>query len=226
VPMATTNLFSDPVFKDGAFTSNNAKIRAYAIQKTMRAMDLGAEFGAKIYRSSGADAKALKPMRPRAPIDSIKRFREAINFLANTASRKSTATNSPSKPSPTNRAGISISPSPAAISAFIPTLDHPEMCGVNPEVAHEHMAGIEFRPSGGRRAGSGKLFHIDLNDQEFGRYDQDFRFGSANLKHAFFLVKLLEDSKYNGPRHFDAHAYRQSNYEDVKHFAAGACGRT
>ena len=95
------------------------------------------------------------------------------------------------------------------------------MCGVNPEVAHEHMAGLNFVHQVAAALEQDKLFHIDLNDQEFGRYDQDFRFGSANLKHAFFLVKLLEDYKYNGPRHFDAHAYRQSDYEDVKEFARG-----
>ena len=109
--------------------------------------------------------------------------------------------------------------------ALIPTLDHPEMCGVNPEVAHEHMAGLNFVHHVAQAIEMGKLFHIDLNDQEFGRYDQDFRFGSANLKHAFFLVKLLEDNKYNGNRHFDAHAYRQSDYDDVKEFAKG-CMRT
>src|SRR5208283_1947859 len=109
--------------------------------------------------------------------------------------------------------------------ALIPTLDHPEMCGCNPEVAHEHMAGLNFIHQVAAVLDAGKLFHIDLNDQEFGRFDQDYRFGSVNLKHAFFLVKLLEDSGYNGPRHFDAHAYRQSNLEDVKEFARG-CMRT
>jgi xylose isomerase len=109
--------------------------------------------------------------------------------------------------------------------ALIPTLKHPRMCGVNPEVAHEHMAGLNFVHQVAAALEAKKLFHIDLNDQEFGRYDQDFRFGSANLKHAFFLVKLLEDHHYNGPRHFDAHAYRQSDYPDVKAFARG-CMRT
>jgi xylose isomerase len=109
--------------------------------------------------------------------------------------------------------------------AVIPTLDFPEMCGVNPEVAHEHMAGLNFVHHVAQAIEAGKLFHIDLNDQEFGRYDQDFRFGSANLKHAFFLAKLLKDRGYNGPRQFDAHAYRQADYEDVKAFASG-CMRT
>jgi len=106
--------------------------------------------------------------------------------------------------------------------AFIPTLDHPEMCGVNPEVAHEHMAGLNFVHQVAAALEQKKLFHIDLNDQEFGRYDQDFRFGSVNLKHAFFLVKLLEDHGYNGCRHFDAHAFRQSDFQDVKEFARGS----
>jgi xylose isomerase len=97
--------------------------------------------------------------------------------------------------------------------------------GVNPEVAHEHMAGLNFVHQVAAALEQNKLFHVDLNDQEFGRYDQDFRFGSVNLKHAFFLVKLLEDHKYTGPRHFDAHAFRQSNYDDVKEFAKG-CMRT
>jgi xylose isomerase len=109
--------------------------------------------------------------------------------------------------------------------AFISTLDHPEMVGVNPEVAHEHMAGLNFTHGVAQALESGKLFHIDLNDQAFGRYDQDFRFGAVNLKSAFFLVKLLEDNGYSGSRHFDAHAYRTEDYEGVKDFARG-CMRT
>jgi xylose isomerase len=109
--------------------------------------------------------------------------------------------------------------------AFIQTLDHPEMVGVNPEVAHEHMAGLNFTHAVAQALESGKLFHIDLNDQAFGRYDQDFRFGAVNLKSAFFLVKLLEDYNYEGSRHFDAHAYRTEDYEGVKDFARG-CMRT
>jgi xylose isomerase len=109
--------------------------------------------------------------------------------------------------------------------ALIPSLKHPQMCGVNPEVAHEHMAGLNFVHQVAAALEMKKLFHIDLNDQEFGRYDQDFRFGSVNPKHAFFLVKLLEDYGYNGPKQFDAHAYRQSDYQDVKEFARG-CMRT
>ena len=109
--------------------------------------------------------------------------------------------------------------------AFIETLDHPEMIGVNPEVAHEHMAGLNFVHGVAQAIDAGKLFHIDLNDQAFGRYDQDFRFGAVNLKSAFFLVKLLEDNGYSGSHHFDAHAYRTEDYEGVKDFARG-CMRT
>jgi xylose isomerase len=224
VPMATTNLFSDPVFKDGAFTSNNARIRAYAIQKTMRAMDLGAEFGAKIYvfwgGREGAETDAAKN-----PVESIKRFREAINFLCEYSISQKYGYRFAFEAKPNEPRGHIYFAVTGSYLALIPTLDHPEMCGVNPEVAHEHMAGLNFVHQVAAALEAGKLFHIDLNDQEFGRYDQDFRFGQANLKHAFFLVKLLEDYKYNGPRHFDAHALRTSDYDDVKAFARG-CMRT
>src|SRR5690348_10805993 len=224
VPMATTNLFGDPVFKDGAFTSNNARVRAYAIQKTMRAMDLGAEFGAKIYvfwgGREGAESDSTKN-----PVDAIKRFREAIDFLCEYSIENKYGYKFAFEAKPNEPRGHMYFAVTGSYLALIPTLAHPEMCGVNPEVAHEHMAGLNFVHHVAQALEMGKLFHIDLNDQEFGRYDQDFRFGSANLKHAFFLVKLLEDYKYAGPRHFDAHAYRQSNYEDVKEFARG-CMRT
>ncbi|MGD0461973.1 MAG: xylose isomerase [Tepidisphaeraceae bacterium] len=224
VPMATTNLFSDPVFKDGAFTSNNAQIRAYAIQKTMRAMDLGAECGAKIYVFWGG-REGVESDATKSPVESIKRFREAINFLCQYNIDHKYGYKFAFEAKPNEPRGHIYFAVTGSYLAFIPTLDHPEMCGVNPEVAHEHMAGLNFVHQVAAALESGKLFHIDLNDQEFGRYDQDFRFGSANLKQAFFLVKLLEDHRYNGPRHFDAHAYRQSDYADVKEFARG-CMRT
>jgi xylose isomerase len=224
VPMATTNLFSEAVFKDGAFTSNNAGIRAYAIQKTMRAMDLGAEFGAKTYVFWGG-REGVESDATKDPVEAIKRFREAINFLCEYSIEQKYGYRFAFEAKPNEPRGHMYFAVTGSYLAFIPTLDHPEMCGVNPEVAHEHMAGLNFVHQVAAALEAKKLFHIDLNDQEFGRYDQDFRFGSANLKHAFFLVKLLEDYKYEGPRHFDAHAYRQSNYEDVKAFAAG-CMRT
>ncbi len=224
VPMATTNLFGDPAFKDGAFTSNNAAVRAYAIQKTMRAMDLGAEFGAKIYVFWGG-REGVESDATKNPVDAIKRFREAIDFLSDYSIDQKYGYKFAFEAKPNEPRGHIYFAVTGSYLALIPTLKHPEMCGVNPEVAHEHMAGLNFVHQVAAALEQGKLFHIDLNDQEFGRYDQDFRFGSVNLKHAFFLVKLLEDYKYNGPRHFDAHAYRQSNYEDVKEFARG-CMRT
>ncbi len=221
VPMATTNLFSDPVFKDGAFTSNNAGIRAYAIQKTMRAMDLGAEFGAKIYVFWGG-REGVESDATKNPVEAVKRFREAINFLCEYSISQKYNYRFAFEAKPNEPRGHIYFAVTGSYLAFIPTLDHPDMCGVNPEVAHEHMAGLNFVHQVAAALEQKKLFHIDLNDQEFGRYDQDFRFGSANLKHAFFLVKLLEDNGYNGPRHFDAHAYRQSDYSDVKEFARGS----
>ena len=221
VPMATTNLFSDPVFKDGAFTSNDARVRAFAIQKTMRAMDLGAELGAKIYvfwgGREGAETDAV-----RDPVEAIKHSREAMNFLCEYSIRQGYGYRFALEAKPNEPRGHIYNAVTGSCLAFINTLDHPDMVGVNPEVAHEHMAGLNFVHQVAAAIDAGKLFHIDLNDQEFGRYDQDFRFGSANVKHAFFLVKLLADHKYNGPRHFDSHAYRQSDYRDVKAFARGS----
>src|SRR5690242_15769770 len=223
-PMATTNLFGDPAFKDGAFTSNNARVRAYAVQKTMRSMDAGAELGAKIYVFWGG-REGVESDATKNPVEAIKRFRECINFLCEYSISQGYGYKFAFEAKPNEPRGHMYFAVTGSYLALIPTLDHPDMCGVNPEVAHEHMAGLNFVHHVGQALEMGKLFHIDLNDQEFGRYDQDFRFGQVNLKHAFFLVKLLEDNRYNGPRHFDAHALRTSDYEDVKEFARG-CMRT
>jgi len=224
VPMATTNLFSEPVFKDGAFTSNDPKVRAYALQKTMNAMDLGVELGAKIYvfwgGREGTETDAAKD-----PITAIKRTREALNFLCEYVLDKKYDLKFALEAKPNEPRGDIYNSTTGHMLAFITTLDHPEMVGVNPEVAHEYMAGLNFVHGVAQALDAKKLFHIDLNDQSFGRYDQDFRFGSVNLKSAFFLVKLLEDNGYNGSRHFDAHAYRTEDYEGVKDFARG-CMRT
>lgn len=224
VPMATTNLFTDPIFKDGAFTSNDAKVRAYALQKTMNAIDLGVELGAKIYvfwgGREGAETDAAKN-----PIDAIKRTRDAMNFLCDYVIDKKYDLKFALEAKPNEPRGDIYNSTTGHMLAFIETLDHPEMVGVNPEVAHEHMAGLNFVHGVAQALEAGKLFHIDLNDQAFGRYDQDFRFGAVNLKSAFFLVKLLEDNGYDGSRHFDAHAYRTEDYEGVKDFARG-CMRT
>jgi xylose isomerase len=224
VPMATTNLFYDPIFKDGAFTSNDPRVRAYALQKTMNAIDLGVELGAKIYvfwgGREGTESDATKD-----PITSIKRSREAMNFLCDYVLDKNYDLKFALEAKPNEPRGDIYNSTTGHMLAFIETLDHPKMVGVNPEVAHEHMAGLNFTHGVAQAMEAGKLFHIDLNDQAFGRYDQDFRFGAVNLKSAFFLVKLLEDNKYDSSRHFDAHAYRTEDYDGVKDFARG-CMRT
>ena len=224
VPMATTNLFSDPVFKDGAFTSNDPKVRAYALQKTMNAIDLGVELGAKIYVFWGG-REGTETDSNKDPMDAIKRSREAMNFLCEYVLDKKYDLKFALEAKPNEPRGDIYNSTTGHMLAFITTLDHPEIVGVNPEVAHEYMAGLNFVHGVAQALDANKLFHIDLNDQAFGRYDQDFRFGSVNLKSAFFLVKLLEDEEYNGSRHFDAHAYRTEDYDGVKDFARG-CMRT
>ncbi len=224
VPMATTNLFGDPVFKDGAFTSNDPKVRAYALQKTMRAIDLGVEFGAKIYVFWGG-REGTETDSSKSAVDAIKRNREAMNFLCEYNLDKGYGLKFALEAKPNEPRGDIYNATTGHMLGFIATLDHPEMVGVNPEVAHEHMSGLNFMHSVAQAWESGKLFHIDLNDQYPGRYDQDLRFGSRDLKAAFYLVKFLEDVGYNGSRHFDAHAYRTEDYEGVKDFARG-CMRT
>jgi len=224
VPMATTNLFTDPVFKDGAFTSHDARVRAYALQKTMRAMDLGVELGATTYvfwgGREGAEVDAAKD-----PMEAIKRFRDAINYLCEYARDQRYNLRFALEAKPNEPRGDIYFPTTASYLAFIATLAHPEMVGVNPEVAHEHMIGLNFYHVIAQAIEAGKLFHIDLNDQKPGRYDQDLRFASESIKALFFVVKLLEESGYEGPRHFDAHSYRTEDPEGVWDFARG-CMRT
>ena len=224
VPMATVNLFFDPVFRDGAFTSNDARVRAYAVQKTMRAMDLGAELGSKIFVLWGG-REGTETDACRRPDEAIKRLREAVNYLVEYSLDREYGYRFALEAKPNEPRGDIYMATTGAYLGFIPTLDHPELVGVNPEVAHEQMAGLNFLHAVAQSWEAGKLFHIDLNDQAPGRYDQDFRFGSANPKCAFFLVKFLEDVGYSGPRHFDAHAYRTEDYSGVEDFARG-CMRT
>ncbi|MAT98135.1 MAG: xylose isomerase [Anaerolineaceae bacterium] len=224
VPMATTNLFTDPAFRDGAFTSNDRNVRAYALHKTMHAIDLGVELGANIYVFWGG-REGTETDAGKDPITAVKRSREAMNYLCEYVLDQGYDLKFALEAKPNEPRGDIYNATTGNMLAFIETLDHPEMVGVNPEVAHEHMAGLNFTHHVAQAMEAGKLFHIDLNDQAFGRYDQDFRFGSVNLKSAFFLVKLLEDNGYDSSRHFDAHAYRTSDYEDVKAFARG-CMRT
>jgi xylose isomerase len=224
VPMATVNLFYDPVFRDGAFTANDARVRAYAVQKTMRAMDLGAELGAKIFVLWGG-REGTETDACRRPDEAVKRLRHAINYLCEYSIDKKYGFRFALEAKPNEPRGDIYMATTGAYLGLIPTLAHPELVGVNPEVAHETMAGLNFLHAVGQAWEAGKLFHIDLNDQAPGRYDQDFRFGAANVKACFWLVKFLEDVGYDGPRHFDAHAYRTEDYDGVRDFARG-CMRT
>ncbi len=224
VPMATTNLFGDPVFKDGAFTSNDARVRAYALHKTMHAIDLGVELGAEVYVFWGG-REGVEVDASKDPVVCIRRFREALNFLCEYVIDQGYNLKFALEAKPNEPRGDIFFPTSGAYLGFINTLDHPEMVGLNPEVAHEHMAGLNFMHAVAQAWEAGKLFHIDLNDQNYARFDQDWRFGAQNLKQAFFLVKFLEDVGYAGSRHFDAHAYRTEDYAGVKDFARG-CMRT
>jgi len=224
VPMATVNLFFHPVFRDGAFTANDPEVRAYALQKTMRAMDLGAELGAKVFVLwAGRDGAETDGCR-QADV-AVQRARDAINYLCAYNADKKYGFKFALEAKPNEPRSDIYFPTTGHYLALIPTLDHPEMVGLNPEVAHEQMAGLNFMHGVAQAWDAGKLFHIDLNDQAPGRFDQDLRFGSHNLKSAFWLVKFLEDVSYQGSRHFDAHAYRTEDYEGVKDFARG-CMRT
>ncbi|HEY0321795.1 MAG TPA: xylose isomerase [Pyrinomonadaceae bacterium] len=221
VPMATVNLFYDPVFRDGAFTANDPSVRAYAVQKTMRAMDLGAECGAGVFVLWGG-REGVETDGCRRPDEAIKRLREALNYLCEYSLSQDYGYKFALEAKPNEPRADIYMPTTGAYLHFITTLDHAEMVGVNPEVAHEHMPGLNMTHAVAQAWEAGKLFHIDLNDQVPGRYDQDLRFGSANPKAAFWLVKFLEDVGYTGARHFDSHAYRTEDYEGVKDFARGS----
>ncbi|HEY5142311.1 MAG TPA: xylose isomerase [Solirubrobacteraceae bacterium] len=224
VPMTTTNLFTHPVFKDGAFTANDPGVRRFALQKTMRSIDLGAELGASTYvfwgGREGSEVTAAKPTG-----DAYDRYLEALNFLCGYVRDQGYEMRFALEPKPNEPRGDSFLATVAHALTFIDHLDHPHMVGVNPEVAHETMAGLNFVHAVAMAIWAGKLFHIDLNAQRMSRYDQDFRFGQEDLKEAFLLVRLLEGSGYEGPRHFDAHALRVEDSAGVEEFARG-CMRT
>jgi xylose isomerase len=228
VPMTTTNLFYHPIFRDGAYTSNDPKVRAHALRKTLDAIDLGVELGASIYvcwgGREGSEADAC-----RDPREALKRLREALNFVCAYVLDQGYDTRLALEAKPNEPRGDIYLPTTGHMLHFIETLDHPERVGVNPEVAHETMSGLSFVHAVAQAMEAGKLFHIDLNAQRIGRYDQDLRFGSEDLKQAFLLVRLLEGTagtpRYTGPRHFDAHAYRTEDWQGVRDFALG-CMRT
>jgi xylose isomerase len=228
VPMATTNLFHHPVFKDGAFTANDPRVRAFALRKTMDAIDLGVDLGASIYvfwgGREGTEADAC-----RDPRDAIRRMRDAIDFLCAYVRDHGYNLKFALEAKPNEPRGDLYLPTTGHMLHFISTLEHAEMVGVNPEVAHETMVGLPMVHAVAQAMEAGKLFHIDLNGQKIGRYDQDLRFGSEDLKGALLLVRLLEGTaggpRYEGPRHFDAHAYRTEDVDGVWEFARG-CMRT
>ena len=222
--MATTNLFSHPVFKDGAFTSNDPKVRAFARQKVMRSIDLGVELGAPIYVFWGG-REGVEIEASKDPVTATKRFRDALDFLSEYVLDQGYNLKFALEAKPNEPRGDIYLPTTGAMLGFISTLAHPEMVGVNPEFAHETMAGLSFYHAVAQALEAGKLFHIDLNGQKPGRYDQDYRFGQEDYKQNFFLVKLLEDYGYDGPKHFDAHPLRTSDPNDVWEFAKG-CMRT
>jgi xylose isomerase len=211
VPMATTNLFTHPVFKDGAFTSNDRSVRRFALRKVMRNLDLAAELGAETYvfwgGREGAEYDASKDIR-----DALDRFREGFNTLTTYCRDRKYTLRFAIEPKPNEPRGDILLPTIGHALAFINTLEHSDMVGLNPEVGHEQMAGLNFVHGIAQALWHNKLFHIDLNGQRGIKYDQDLVFGHGDLLNAFFLVDLLENSNYQGPRHFD---YKPSRTEDM-----------
>src|SRR6516162_5065876 len=224
VPMATTNLFSRPIFKEGAFTANDPQVRRFAVKKTCDAIDLGAELGADVYvmwgGREGVEADAAKDVR--AALD---RYKEAVDLCCEHIRSQGLSLRIALEPKPNEPRGDILLPTVGHALAFINELEWPEMVGLNPEFAHETMSGLNFTQAVAQTLWHGKLFHIDLNAQRIGKFDQDFRFGSEGVKDAFHLVRLLESSGWAGMRHFDAHAYRVEDADGVWDFARG-CMRT
>ena len=220
VPMATTNLFTHPVFKDGAFTANDRDVRRFALRKTMANIDLAAELGATTYVAwggrEGAESGAAKDLR--AVFD---RFKEAFDILCGYVLERGYDLRFALEPKPNEPRGDIFLPTVGHALAFIEQLEHPEMVGVNPEVGHEQMAGLNFAHGVAQALWAGKLFHIDLNGQSGIKYDQDLRFGAGDVRSAFFLVDLLETGGYEGPRHFDFKPPRTEDITGVWESAAG-----
>ena len=223
VPMMTTNLFTHPVFKDGAFTSNNRDVRRFALRKVMRNLDLAAELGARTYvfwgGREGAESGAAKDIR--AALD---RYAEALNLLCGYVREQGYGLRFAIEPKPNEPRGDILLPTVGHALAFIGRLADPEMVGVNPEVGHEEMAGLNYAHGIAQALWAGKLFHIDLNGQHGPRYDQDLRFGAGNVRGAFWVVDTLEAGGYDGPVHFD---YKPPRTEDDRGVwaSAAACMR-
>jgi xylose isomerase len=220
VPMATTNLFTHPVFKDGAFTANDRGIRRYALRKTLRNIDLAAELGAHTYVAwggrEGAESGAAKDVRT-----ALQRMKEAFDLLAEYITEQGYALRFAIEPKPNEPRGDILLPTVGHALAFIERLERPGLFGVNPEVGHEQMAGLNFPHGIAQALWAGKLFHLDLNGQSGIKYDQDLRFGAGDLRQAFWTVDLLERAGYDGPRHFDFKPPRTEDYDGVWESAAG-----
>ena len=222
--MATTNLFWHPIFKDGAFTSNDRNVRRYAIAKTIRNIDVAAELGAPTYVFWGG-REGVESAASKEPRDALDRYAEALNFFCGYVKDKGYNLRFAIEPKPNEPRADTFLPTIGHAMAFIQTLEYPDMVGLNPEVAHETMAGLSFYQGVAQALWQDKLFHIDLNDQKIGRFDQDLRFGSEGIKDDFMLVRLLEQSGYSGPKHFDARPYRNEWGDGIWDFARG-CMRT
>src|SRR5437764_4077814 len=224
VPMATTNLFSRPVFKEGAFTANDPDVRRFAVRKTLDAIDLGVELGAEVCvmwgGREGVEADAAKDVRT-----ALDRYKEAVDLCCEHIRSREMNLRIALEPKPNEPRGDLLLPTVGHALAFIGELEWPDMVGLNPEFAHETMSGLSFSHAVAQTLWHGKLFHIDLNAQRIGKFDQDFRFGAEGIRDAFYTVKLLEDAGWDGMRHFDAHAYRTEDAAGVWDFARG-CMRT
>ncbi len=224
VPMVTTNLFFRPVFKEGAFTANDPTIRRMAVAKTLDAIDLGVELGAQVFvmwgGREGVEADAAKDVQ-----GALDRYAEAVDLCCSYVRDRGYDLRFALEPKPNEPRGDILLPTVGHALAFINELEWPEMVGLNPEFAHETMSGLSFSHAVAQTLWHGKLFHIDLNAQRIGKFDQDFRFGSEGIRDAFYTVKVLEDAEWGGMRHFDAHAYRTEDEEGVWDFARG-CMRT
>ncbi|HTT91509.1 MAG TPA: xylose isomerase [Acidimicrobiales bacterium] len=220
VPMITTNLFTHPVFKEGAFTANDRSVRRFALRKTIRNLDLAAELGAQTFvmwgGREGAESDAAKDVRV-----ALDRYKEAVDLLCEYVRSKEYDIRIAIEPKPNEPRGDILLPSIGHALSFIYQLEHPEMVGLNPEVGHENMACLNMVHGVAQALWAGKLFHIDLNGQHGPRYDQDLRFASADLKSAFFLVDLLEAAGYEGPRHFDFKPPRSEGPDGVWASALG-----
>ncbi|MFJ7067932.1 xylose isomerase [Streptomyces sp. NPDC101115] len=214
VPMATTNLFTHPVFKDGAFTANDRDVRRFALRKTIRNIDLAAELGASVYVAwggrEGAESGAAKDVRL-----ALDRMKEAFDLLGQYVTEQGYELRFAIEPKPNEPRGDILLPTIGHALAFIERLERPELVGVNPETGHEQMAGLNFPHGIAQALWAGKLFHIDLNGQSGIKYDQDFRFGAGDLRQAFWLVDLLETAGYTGPRHFDFKPVRTDGFDGV-----------